>query len=566
MSDNHNTEVKTDDPLKVESTDTDKNAEEVLENFEKALEAMATGQSEHKDGNPDVTGDGLDELKFINEQGETVAVHDEVKDKLDDDQNKGTETIDSSVKEMEIEQTNRENIPKQGDESFSTDKKLHEEQAWVDEQKLSMVEQMAASMMSILATPTLSTEIQASIVGSTESSIPNVDNTETLMDTLSTNTESVTYSTIADSVVEAMQTTVSYIGEQLHSSITDSQIPSRKAHKEIPQEAEPHTNEPIQDDGNGGIVIDGTTFDASYFGEEEITDTMKATPIFVASTTLNSAVHTPTGVVKPTTLFDPPGETRRTLLPPEIQQDVYETRTHEQNTMKTTTSKPEHIQASETVKVKPFSEDKVSDTVQVIGTSFGVVGQSAEDANTVPIDTVRVTMETTMLQNNETISSDNVQEQVQPSLDQNSYNTDSYMSRKPLTTEPASTGASAESNMLDQDVRIEGQMSDQSQGDTKEQVDDNNNDISRNIVDEDNLKNNGDGTVFAADDEPATEPDVLPTTETPDQTQPYDGDEHVYTRKVPDSELDEGVKLSDEQFTKQLEQYIKTLISMVSTF
>ena len=94
-----------------------------------------------------------------------------------------------------------------------------------------------------------------------------------------------------------------------------------------------------------------------------------------------------------------------------------------------------------------LQDTQQTDRVQILGTSFNYVNPSEDSASTHTVDSVSygISNESGNQAENVTVASDNVQEQVQPSLDQNQYQGGGFMSRKPLSSGSSFlTGASAE--------------------------------------------------------------------------------------------------------------------------
>ncbi|XP_053402480.1 transport and Golgi organization protein 1 homolog isoform X7 [Mercenaria mercenaria] len=561
VSDNQMNIERNEETVKLNKDDED--AEKIIDNFEKVVEAMADVKEEVKDVTSEGIENGKDDLKFINDKGEVISEGvDRQKDKHEDELKEQIDSSDSGVKE--IEQIDKEtNI--HGDKrphSVNVDEELTKDQKVINEQDLSKFEELASGMMSILATPTLNepnTDTSSSVPESTRPVDVVTEARDRAEGTLLTGTEaqiSETESTV-ESVTKTMQETVS---EQVDTSVIDQQMTVQTSGSAVQGT---DTIEPVQDETKGGgVVIDGTTFDADYFGDDVTSDNIEATEQIISSTSVvDNRLYTPSGNVKPTKLFDIPVKAEQTLLPTGMQQDIINAQDFKtEKDQQAQTNAPDYIQASETVTERPAGQENMpSDKVSVLGTSFNAVTSKVEEAHTQPIKSIGVDFETLPIENNETVVSDIVQDLVQPSLDQNAYNTDVFISRKPLSTEPASAKTSVETDVHGQETTTEGEPAVQGQAETKPEIDENNNEVTEKIVEE-VPKNQGEWTQFAPEGS-LDDSTTLPTTETPEQIDPYI--EHLLSRKVPDPELDEELKQPDDNFMKILEPYLKSLINML---
>ncbi|WAR19481.1 TGO1-like protein [Mya arenaria] len=186
-----------------------------------------------------------------------------------------------------------------------------------------------------------------------------------------------------------------------------------------------------------------------------------------------------------------------------------------------------------------YPTQTLSETAQTLGTSFEFHSMASEGEQTVPIETGKVIMETELQQNNETVDSHIVQDQVQPSLDQDAYKTDLYLSRKPL-----STGVTESTETTTDSVN--------------QNTDQNNNDPNQK-----NMMENVMDYFKESTTQPMPDYEIAPPTDTPPTDDPYSS-EHMLSRKVPDPALEE----EDENkpgvdVVKTLEQTLKALIDIL---
>lgn len=347
------------------------------------------------------------------------------------------------------------------------------------------------------------------------------------------------------------------------------------------------TDEPLSSESTDSIlVIDGTTFISEYFGiDETVSASRSETPHVQASSTfMEEATTSDSGKISPTASYNIHDSTVSSVNQNIARSDhlTASAGVSESSSIITSTDTLDHaatssatshsadtIQPSETIKdITESWKDESVDPVQVLGTSFGF-GTQSDERNTVTVDGVQPSMEMSMLQHNETVESDNVQEQVQPSLDQNGYLTDVYLSRKPLSTGPSETSTGTVNKGEDVNNIPQEQSGGHSESvDTKvEEIDINNNvpqsDVNNNILKQidDNNNEKEQDHVTTTD----TLPDYLtPPTPTELPGEPNADGDRVLSRKVPDPELDEEVKQSSVDLTKSLEPLLRALIEMVS--
>ncbi|XP_060561150.1 transport and Golgi organization protein 1 homolog isoform X3 [Ruditapes philippinarum] len=551
----------------IEKNEADKNAEQILDNFERTLEAMADVKEDVKDVNLENMEGDKDDLKFVDSHGDVIQDHlENEKEKVDIKQMEEIKVPEPNVNEMEQSKDFDGERP-QVDSNSEDIINLRKE---IDDKKMVDFEKLASGMMSILATPTYD-ESKTEFPSARPDEIvdENLGRGEGTTQVINTEAEISETKISVDSVTQTVQET-------------------------LIEEAD--RNEPVKDDTRGGgVVIDGTTFDADYFGDEMTTANDQATEqIYSTPSVVDNMVQTPLHKIEPTKLFDAPLETEQTLLPPGTQQPVDNGDNkipYNQQEEQTSTVIPENIHATETVKEEPVGQESLD--VSVLGTSFGYATQKVEEIQTQPIESIIVDSQTQAVDNNETVASDIVQDMVQPSLDQNAYSTEAFISRKPLSTESASAEASTETELPNQGINTESQQVDQGGVETKQGLDQNNNqvidgkeetkpltddnnnqlglgqegikqttDLNNNIPDKDGM-NSQDGWTDLSREGSTEDTVTAPTTDFPEQLDPYSGVDHLYTRKVPDPDLDEELRLPDDNFMKMLEPYLKSMINML---
>ena len=435
-------------------------------------------------------------LKFVNEHGETID-----DDKLEDIVENDDEAFDGNEEDVqEMVQENNYEEPKDTLENTLSQ--------FVDVQHKTVESETQQQGIKTTVTDNYADEISTGI--------------DTVFDTVTDITESV------------MTTSTSDLASEL-SSVEQSTAISTDAYVAASQ---------VQLDTDEVFVIDGTTFGADFYDTEATTSSsetpsLQTTMAFEERTVLTVAdslapTETYEQILNTETLYDSTTPVAEMFTTPVLTESQIENSDeHKEST--SGSSFETTIEPSETVNTFTDSTFAESDnTAHVLGTSFGYVTQSSLVFNTLLMDTEQSGMETELLSYNETVVSDNVHDQVQPSLDQNAYLTDVYLSRKPLST--GLSEASTDTVLEDLDTK-------NAQAEDVEQPDINN-----------NVDKFSQGT---------TEPIPVDLTPPPPTGQDIPNEERILSRKVPDPALDEETVQTSESFMKTLEPWLKMMIEMV---
>ncbi|KAL4238574.1 lipoprotein transporter [Mactra antiquata] len=432
-----------------------------------------------------------------------------------------------------------------------------------------------ASGISILASETVSEIITD--IKPTQTEIPEIT-------TDTSNTEEIMQSTVTemDSSYDAMYNTLD--------GVKETAMPEQVLNHEdvtINDGMATHSDRTVDDKfENGAYVIDGTTFDAGvldYPDETGATETTES--LNPSSVVMETSVYTTSETIAPSEVNDVSVQETQSLSHLDVHNNyinepssattdarIQETTTQSQNLFTSTTQIPNPNE----IRLDISKEDSYmnlvqpsTDSVQILGTSFSFVTGSATNSfqDTETVEDVKVTMDTEILQNNETVSSDNVHDHIQPSMDPNAYVTDTYISRKPLSeptvgNEPASVDANPDIQDVTngiQDVDANGNPLDTATNSEKVVTDAIDNVVRENVATD--ASDEQSGQHLAPDSTDSMRQGLESTTH--GLNDPYGSDEHIFSRKVPDQELDEEVKLSEVNLMKMMEPFLKSLINVL---
>ncbi|XP_052767120.1 melanoma inhibitory activity protein 2-like isoform X6 [Mya arenaria] len=477
--------------------------DQVLKKFEKAFEAMAKDKTDPSDDD--------ESLKFVNEQGE-----------IDDEQiHKRGETVE----EMEIKEPVQKEVvselPNENDESIADILS----DTVIETGSLETQTENTDSTMIDATSSSEFIETQGTNIGENKGTV--IDGTTFAADYLDETVASVTQSLVETKVIVQGYTTQ-----------TDS------------DQIEPSTVVAEFED------FDGTHIPANYISEiQDVKDSIQ-----VASTEYQPLMQSDSDMHLPKDdkldlQQEIPSQTDTQLSPSEVEIHSETISSEQTEGILDTTSTPavesqstvtDSLTATGTFKDVPtktadtlYPTQTLSETAQTLGTSFEFHSMASEGEQTVPIETGKVIMETELQQNNETVDSHIVQDQVQPSLDQDAYKTDLYLSRKPL-----STGVTESTETTTDSVN--------------QNTDQNNNDPNQK-----NMMENVMDYFKESTTQPMPDYEIAPPTDTPPTDDPYSS-EHMLSRKVPDPALEE----EDENkpgvdVVKTLEQTLKALIDIL---
>lgn len=531
------------------------------------------------------TGDVVDSERKEEQSGEeeiTQTVQDDNGTKKVESPNEDTldeKSDKNAVESLKFIDDQGEAIESSSEENRDTDEKRETTEMDIQEEKIQESEDELAMIMSYLESGSISTSpSEDPMINTVEENPDQLEATKSNDKMDSTPEHDVSSSLMP--VKQNAETTAIADAEQ----ISETQATSTETENTFTDSI---TDEPLTSESTASVlVIDGTTFGSEYFSiDETVSVSASETPQVQASSTYTEeATTSQSDKISPTASYNIHDSTVASVNQNIAGSDhLTASGVSESSSIITSTDTLDHaatssvasfsadtIQPSETIKdITESWKDEPIDPVQVLGTSFGFVTQSENEKNTVTTDRVQSSMGMPVIQHNETVESDNEHEQVQPSLDQNGYLTDIYLSRKPLSTgsSEASTGTVNKGDGVN-NIPQEQSGGHSESVDTKvEKIDINNNmhqsDVNNNILEQTDENNNEKEQYHVTTTD--TLPEYLtPPTPTELPREPNADGDRVLSRKIPDPELDEEVKQSSADLTKSLEPLLKALIEMVS--
>ncbi|KAH3846396.1 hypothetical protein DPMN_088697, partial [Dreissena polymorpha] len=243
---------------------------------------------------------------------------------------------------------------------------------------------------------------------------------------------------------------------------------------------------------NKGTIVDGTFFPDEYLGGEETTQTSivgDSTRLYTNTYNIDGTMFTTveeTLLTSNTELFKKVDDTQKPvdiISPTAAQQATSAAKsdiTSYSEELKTTTHSTESLdnkvtQAIGLSQVKPPTTAVIHENIQsssstdfvassstsfatqfletTLETSFDHGKQSSDTTYSASLDAIHNLLETSLNKFNETVRSNNVQEQVQPSQNLDAYTTNAFLSRKPLSsgaTDSAEASAEADPKPTDE--------------------------------------------------------------------------------------------------------------------